>query len=263
VSAPATPVDGPAWQTGSTITLLALAALAWAGSVAYARHMGNGPGSMGMALGAFLAMWAAMMVAMMAPAVAPVAFAYARTITSNRVALVSLFVAGYLIVWAAVGIPVYGALRAADRLVADSDTTPRSIAVAVLVVAGLYQLSPLKARSLGRCRSVLAQLSGDDNVTGSPVRVLTEGVHHGLSCLTCSWALMALFIAFGVMNVWAMVALAAVVVAERVLPRGEVVGRWAGAACLLLAILVLSSPSAANAVVPATTSMSNPTMTGP
>jgi predicted metal-binding membrane protein len=70
-------------------------------------------------------------------------------------------------------------------------------------------------------------------------------------------------VAFGVMNVWAMVALAAVVVAERVLPRGEVVGRWAGAACLLLAILVLSSPSAANAVVPATTSMSNPTMTGP
>jgi len=262
VSAPAARVDRPAWRTGSAITLLALAALAWAGSVAYARHMGNGPGTMGMASGVFLAMWAAMMTAMMAPAVAPVATAYARTIPSHRAARLLLFVAGYLLVWAAVGIPVYGALRIVDHLVADSHVTTRSIAVVVLVVAGAYQLSPPKSRSLGRCRSELAQLAGDANVTGSPVRDLTEGLHHGLSCLACSWALMALFIAFGVMSVWAMVALAAVVVGERVLPRGQVVRQWTGAACLLLALLVLSSPSAANALVPSTSSNSNMTMTG-
>jgi predicted metal-binding membrane protein len=262
ISAPAARVDRPAWRTGSTITLLALAALAWAGSVAYARHLGNGPGTMGMALGAFLAMWAAMMTAMMAPAVAPVATAYARTIPSNRAARLALFVAGYLLVWAAVGIPVYGTLRIVDHLVTDSHVTTRNIAAVVLVVAGAYQLSPLKARSLGRCRSELAQLSGDDNITGSPARDLTRGLHYGLSCLACSWALMALLIAFGVMSVWAMVALAAVVVGERVLPRGQVVGQWAGAACLPLALLVLSSPSTANAVVPRTSSNSNMTMPG-
>ncbi len=262
IKPPPTRVDGSAWRTGSTITLLALAAFAGAGSVAYARHVGNGPGTMGMAFGVFLAMWAAMMTAMMTPAVVPVASAYARTIPSNRAASVSLFVGGYVLVWAAVGIPFYGALRIVDYLVADSHVTPRSLAVVVLVVAGLYQLSPIKSRSLSRCRSVPAHLLRDDNPLNSPLSDVTKGLHHGLACLACSWALMALFIAFGVMNVWAMVALAATVVAERVLPRGEVIGQWAGAACLVLAVLVLSWPSAATAVVPSTSSMSTMTMTG-
>lgn len=63
---------------------------------------------------------------------------------------------------------------------------------------------------------------------------------------------MALFIAFGVMNVCAMLGLAAIVVGEKVLRRGEAIGRYAGGAFLMLAVLVLASPSVANAVVPST-----------
>ena len=57
-----------------------LAALAWAGVLAYVREMGNGPGSMGLPLREFMPMWAVMMAAMMLPAVASVASLYARTI---------------------------------------------------------------------------------------------------------------------------------------------------------------------------------------
>ena len=263
MSTAAAPVGRPALRvTRSTVTLLALAALAWAGSVPYARRMGNSLGSMGMAFGPFVAMWASMMTAMMLPAVAPVASVYTRTITTNRVVRVSLFVGGYLLVWASVGIPVYGVLRVVDHVVGDSDTIMRNIAVGLLVATGLYQLSPLKSRFVSRCRSPLAQLSSYDNLKGGPLCDLKIGLQHGVSCLACSWALMALFIAFGVMNLWAMVALAGVVAGERLLPRGGLVARWAGATCLLLAALVLASPRATDALVPSASSTSNMNMTG-
>ena len=247
--------------TRPTVTLLSLAALAWAGSTAYARHMGNGAGTMGLTFGEFLAMWASMMAAMMLPAVAPVVAVYERTITTNRTVRLSRFVAGYLLVWASAGIPVYGALRVVDRVVGDSDTIMRNVAVGVLVAAGLYQLTPFKSRYLGACRSPLPQFSRGGKVNCGEGSDLKVGVQHGGRCLACSWALMALFIAFGAMNLWAMIALAAVVAGERVLPRGDIVGRWAAAACLILAVLVLASPPAANVLVPSPDSMPNMNMT--
>jgi predicted metal-binding membrane protein len=235
--------------TPSTVGLLAIAALAWAGVIVYARHMGNGPGTMGISLGEFTAMWALMMTAMMAPAVAPVASLYARTITSERAPRLSLFIGGYLLVWALSGIPTYAVLRLVDHAGANGNTTMRDIAVGVLVAAGGYQLSPLKARCLRHCRSPLAQLLRYGNVKGRG-RDLKVALHHAGYCLGCCWALMALFIAFGVMNLWAMLGLATVVLSEKVLRRGEVIGRLAGAACIVLAALVLVSPGVANAVVP-------------
>ena len=98
---------------------------------------------------------------MMLPAVAPVASAYAPSVTSRRTVRLSLLVAGYLLVWGAVGIPLYTALRIVDHVVGDSHTITRHIAVGILTAAGLYQLSPLKSRRLGRCRSAVAQLSRD------------------------------------------------------------------------------------------------------
>jgi predicted metal-binding membrane protein len=208
----------------------------------------------------FVAMWALMMTAMMAPAVAPVASLYARTITSNRGARLSLFLAGYILVWALVGIPAYAVLRLVDRVAANSGTTMRTIAVGVLIAAGGYQLSPLKARCLRHCRSPLAQLLRYGNLKGR-WRDLKVALHHAGYCLGCCWALMALFVAFGVMNLWAMVGLAAVVVSEKVLRRGEAIGRLAGAACLVLAALVVASPSVARALIPGVTPMSTGSMT--
>jgi predicted metal-binding membrane protein len=250
VSAPVAPVDRPTYRlTPLTVLLLVCAALAWAGVVAYARDMGNGPGTMGLSIEEFLAMWGGMMTAMMLPAVAPVASLYSRTITDDRGRRLTLFVGGYLLVWAIAGVPAYLVLRWVDDVGADATSTMRTIAGVILVAAGLYQLSPLKSRCLRHCRSPLAQLLHYGNVKG-PARELRVALHHALFCLGCCWALMLLFVAFGVMNVWVMLALAVIVVGEKLLPRGEALGRVAGAAFLLLAVAVFASSSVADALVP-------------
>ena len=248
--APATPAERTARQWTANAALLALAALAWAAVIAYARDMGNGPGTMGLSLREFILMWGGMMTAMMLPAVAPVAMLYARTIRTNRTVRVSLFVVGYLLVWTLVGVPAYYVLRVVDHYAADSDTALRIIAAVTLLVTGAYQLSPFKARCLRHCRSPLAQLLHYGNMKGR-FRDLKVAVHHAGYCLGCCWALMALFVAFGVMNVWVMIGLAAIVFAEKVLRAGELIGRVAGVAFVVLGALVLLSPSVADALIPA------------
>jgi predicted metal-binding membrane protein len=250
VTAPAAPLDRPALRLNpQTVAMLGVAALAWAGVIAYARDMGNGAGTMGMPLGEFAPMWSLMMTAMMLPAVAPVASLYLRTIRSERARRLILFIGGYLLVWSAIGVPAYLALRFVDDR-ADSGTTMRSVAAVVLVSTGLYQLTPLKAVCLRHCRSPLGQLLHYGNVKGH-WRDLKVAVHHAGFCLGCCWALMALFIAFGVMNVWAMLGLAAIVVSEKLSRHGEAVGRVAGAAFIVLGLSVAASPRVAEAVVPA------------
>ncbi len=232
-----------------TLTLVGIAALAWAGVIAYARHMGNGVGTMGLGLGEFVAMWALMMTAMMLPAVAPVATLYSATVTDHRARRLTLFVGGYLLVWAAVGIPAYLLLRLVDDHTTQGDATIRTIAVVVLAAAGIYQLTPMKRVCLRHCRSPLAQLLHYGNTKG-PLRDLKVAVHHAGFCLGCCWALMVLFVAFGVMNVWFMFALAALVVLEKVWRHGEQLGRAAGVAFLVLALSIAVSATVADGVLP-------------
>ena len=257
MTAPVTPVERATYRwTPATFALLGLAAIAWAAVIAYARDMGNGPGTMGLSLREFLPMWGGMMAAMMLPAVAPVATLYSKTIRANRGMRLSLFVAGYLVVWILAGLPAYYVLRIVDHYAADSDTALRNIAVITLLATGAYQLSPLKSRCLRHCRSPLAQLLHYGNMKG-PLRDLKVALHHAGYCLGCCWALMALFVAFGVMNVWVMIGLAAIVFAEKVLPAGEMIGRAAGVVFLLVGALVVISPSVADALIPAMESTSD------
>jgi predicted metal-binding membrane protein len=239
--------------------MLGVAALAWAGVIAYVRDMGNGAGTMGLSLGEFMTMWSLMMVAMMLPAVAPVATLYARTITTDRAARLALFVAGYLVAWALTGLPIFGVLRVVDHLVSNSDAAMRNVAATALIVAGVYQLTPLKDRCLRHCRSPLGQLLRYAQVKG-PLRDFRVALHHAGYCVGCCWALMVLFVAFGVMSVWAMVVLAALVFAEKVARRGELITRLSGMAFVVLAALVLVSPRVADAVVPDTGSMPDGSM---
>src|SRR5690348_16211562 len=107
------------------IALAALAAAAWAITVAQARSMGNGPGTMGLALLPFLGLWVLMMVAMMLPSVAPVAVLWTRliggaTAGAGRVVRMSAFLAGYLLTWAAAGVVAFAALAGTGRLLAAS-----------------------------------------------------------------------------------------------------------------------------------------------
>ena len=119
-----------------------------------------------------------------------------------------------------------------------SDTAVR-VGGLTLLAAGAYQLSPLKTVCLRACRSPLGFLMAhppraDRGLLGP----LTVGVRHGLYCLGCCWALMAVLVVLGVMHVGWMAGVAVLVLAEKVLPRGGTVSRLAGAALLVAGAVV-------------------------
>jgi predicted metal-binding membrane protein len=101
------------------------------------------------------------------------------------------------------------------------------VAVAVFASCGVYQLTPLKSRCLKHCRSPLSLLLHYGAYRG-PLRDVRAGAHHGAYCLGCCWSLMALFAVVGVMNLVAMVVLAAVVLAEKLSVHGELLARAVG-----------------------------------
>src|SRR5438445_4348773 len=118
------------------IVLVALAAAAWALTLAQARRMGNGPRTMGLALPLFLALWVLMMVAMMLPSVAPVAVLWTRSIAGvstglGRVVRMSLFISGYLLAWATCGAVAFAALVGSERLLTASPTGAKWLGVAI------------------------------------------------------------------------------------------------------------------------------------
>ena len=150
---------------------------------------------------------------------------------------------GYLAVWAAVGVPAYGLAWFAGWLPGKHPTAAHLLAVAIFAACGVYQLSSLKDRCLTHCRSPLGLLMHYGSYRGR-FRSLRVGVHHGAYCLGCCWALMAVLIAVGVMNVPAMVGLAAFMLTEKIW-RGAGRGRLAGIAALALAVATIWLPGLA------------------
>lgn len=235
------------------VVLLGVAALAWVVVVrsATAEAPGMAPGlglTMGMGAVAFVGMWTAMMAGMMLPASAPMILTFstmqARKREAGRPAVpVSLFVASYLSVWTAFGLVAYGLARGADSLAERSmwlmDGWPR-IAGALLVAAGLYQLSPLKDVCLGKCRMPFAFLLAHwrDGRAGAFVM----GLRHGLYCLGCCWLLFLVLIPLGVMNLAAMAAVAILVFAEKALPMGPGAARLATVGLVGYGALVTAVP---------------------
>jgi predicted metal-binding membrane protein len=221
--------------------LLILAAGGWAATVTIARGMAGMTGTMGLGLALFIPIWTLMMAAMMLPSVAPTAALYARTFRDNRATRTAGLVVGYLAVWAAAGVPAYGLARLAGWLSGSHPGAAHVVAVAVFAVCGIYELSSLKDRCLAHCRSPLGLLLHYGSYRGRS-RDLRVGVHHGAYCLACCWGLMVILIAVGVMNVAAMVGLAALVLIEKVWTWGPVAGRLAGAAALGLAVATIWLP---------------------
>ena len=228
--------------TPHVAALCLVAAVAWVGAVREATRMGNGPGTMGLGTWTFLGMWALMMAAMMLPSVAPVASLYARTVRSARTGRLAMFTGGYLVVWAAAGIPAYGLLRATGALAGSHPLVARGAAAGLLAFAGAWQFSGAKDRCLARCRSPIGTVLHYSGYRGR-ARDLKASVHHGAFCLGCCWALMALLAVFGVMNVAAMVVLAAVVLLEKLWDYGAGFSRIVGVACFALAAAALFTPA--------------------
>lgn len=224
--------------------LLAAAAAAWIGVVLLARNMGSMPGTMGLGAGSFIAVWALMMAAMMLPSVAPFASLYLRTFRDSRSLRLAAFASGYLIVWTLAAIPAYGLAWVAGRLAGMHPAAATALAVSIFAACGVYQLTPLKDRCLARCRSPLGFVLKLGGYRGR-TRDLRVGMYHGAFCLACCWALMALLVAFGLMNVVAMVVLAAAVLAEKTWAWGPRFSRVLGVAALILAIAVVFEPALA------------------
>jgi predicted metal-binding membrane protein len=197
-------------------------------------------------LGALVVMWTVMMVAMMVPSAAPMIVMFA-TINRRRreqhgpFVPTAVFLAGYLVVWT--GFSVLAALaqwvlHAAALMSTMMVTTSPLLGGLLLVAAGVFQWTRLKAVCLVHCRSPLSFIvTSWREGRGGAFRM---GLHHGLYCLGCCWLLMALLFVAGVMNLLWIAAIASFVLLEKIVPRGELVGRVAGIVLVVAGLLVLS-----------------------
>jgi len=190
-------------------------------------------------IGLFLFGWLVMMAAMMLPSVAPMTLVVRHAVTSGPFADVQTgaFVGSYLVVWSALGLV---ALIARSVLMALGPTDQGWAAAGILAVAGAYQFSPAKTACLRACRSpmdfvVLHWRSGNAGL----VRL---GLIHGLYCLGCCWALMAVLVIAGGMGIAWVGLIALVVFAEKIVSRSLAFPRIVGAFMLGAAGIIALSP---------------------
>lgn len=190
-------------------------------------------------------MWAVMMVAMMVPSVAPLVLVFTRAKRRRKkggggvVGSAGILLLGYLAVWtgfSGVATLSQWALHRGALLSSTMVSTSPLLGGALLVAAGAFQLTPLKRACLVRCRSPLAFLMS--NWRPGRWGTFLTGAKHGAFCVGCCWMLMALLFVAGVMNLLWVAAIAAFVLVEKVVPRGEVVGRVAGVALIAAGLLL-------------------------
>lgn len=236
--------------TMPTSVLFVVAAGAWVGVIAVSRGMGAMPGTMGLSLGLFVGVWSLMMTAMMLPSTAPFAALYTRTLTDHRPRRIAELAVGYLLVWTIAAVPAYALAWLAGELVGTRPAAVRVLAAVIFAACGIYQLTPVKDRCLAKCRSPLGFVLKYGSYRGR-MRDARVGINHGAFCLACCWALMALLVAFGLMNVAAMVVLAAVVLVEKAGPSARRFSQALGIASLVLAVVAVFNPHLAPGLEPA------------
>ncbi len=192
-----------------------------------------------------LTMWAVMMVGMMTPSAAPLALIYARagqmTRATHPFASTGWLVAGYLLVWSAFALgatTLQWGLDAAGWLDWEMKTT-RWLASAFLMVAGVYQWTPLKHACLATCQSPLAFIQQMGGFRGDAPGAIATGVQHGAYCVGCCWALMALLFVGGVMNPLWIAGLAIFALMEKIAPVGPWLSRALGAVLIIAALLLI------------------------
>jgi predicted metal-binding membrane protein len=234
-----TPPRSGSFQVGLVASLLAVAAGAWAVTGDRMGGMDAGPGTELGGIGWFAVVWVTMMAAMMLPSIAPMVLAHPRV----QIGATPAFVAGYLLTWAAVGIlgwALVEGVRSLDLGVLAWDEAGPYVAGGAILAAAIYQLSPLKKRSLRRCRNPRAFVS--EHWRPGRVGALGMGIEHGRVCVGSSWALMATLFALGVMSVGWMVLVAALIAAEKLLPWKEVATRGIVVLLAVLAVAVALAP---------------------
>jgi len=219
---------------GARLVLLLVAGACWAVTVHRMQGMDMGPGTDLGSLGWFAVVWVTMMAAMMLPSLSPMAAAYAYGRHRRAWAILGaiVFAAGYLLAWAGFGLLAYGVFEGVKSLDLGFLTWHRAgqyIAGGVVLMAALYELTPVKANCLRHCRDarLLRHRPG-------PAGALVAGLEQGGFCVGCSGAMMLALLALGVMSVAWMVLIAVLVTIEKLLPWQAVP---TGASAVVLALL--------------------------
>ena len=186
-----------------------------------------------------LTMWWVMMLAMMLPSAAPTILLYAALARSSdrdsqSVTPTGVFAAGYAIAWGGFSLAATALqwrLEEIDLLNSMMESTSTTLGAAILVGAGVYQLTPLKQACLRHCRSPIDFLAR--RWRSGTVGALSMGIEHGLFCLGCCWVLMGLLFYAGVMNLVWIGVLALYVMLEKLAPAGHWIGRFGGVALII------------------------------
>lgn len=192
----------------------------------------------------FLSSWLVMMTAMMLPSTAPMVMTYTAMSQRRRsgswaYGSAGLFVLGYLLAWGGLGLLAY-AVNALLPLIGMAfpglGLHADLIGGAVLILAGAYQLSSFKDFCLTGCRTPLGFIMTHwrDGKGGA----LRMGLQHGLYCIGCCWALMAVLFVVGLMNLAGMALLALLMFVEKVSAYGAVAGKFAGILLILAGIVM-------------------------
>ena len=193
-----------------------------------------------------LAMWTVMMVAMMVPTAAPMTLMYAAVARKaaaqhNPLAPTFVFVAGYIAMWTVFSLVATIAQHALDQEALLSPmmvSKSASLGAALLIAAGVYQFTPLKNACLRNCRTPAHFLSRYWR-TGT-LGAFRMGLRLGAYCVGCCWILMGLLFVGGVMNLLWIAAIAIFVLLEKTIPLGDVSGKFAGVAMILVGALSLA-----------------------
>ena len=236
------------------VALLVLSVLAWASTIDQAVSMSGmvmGLGQIGslaqgdMSVGIFLVMWVTMMVAMMLPTTAPIVLVHlAVTRRQGRgVYLTVLFVVAYLFVWSAIGVVPLVAYKAFAQLADDAAQSQwlPTLAGVILIAAGAYQFTGWKQICFDKCQSPFAFVASHD-FGGGALGALRAGAVHGWYCLGCCWALTAVLLVVGLMNLMWMAAIFALIFAERSWKHGLVLAKTAGVGLMFLGVLIIVRP---------------------
>jgi predicted metal-binding membrane protein len=252
----------PAWaavrtRVGLVALLLVLATVGWWLTARWMEGMDGGPWTDLGTFAWFLGVWVVMMAAMMFPSVAPTVALYSRLTRSRSPVLPLVFTAGYLLIWGAVGVLAFGIAVAGGHVTGDVlawDRAGRWVAGATLIVAAVYELTPLKDACLGKCRSPLGFLLG--TWRDGPGGAVGMGVRHGAWCAGCCWALMASLFALGVMSLVWMAVVAGLITLEKLVPWRRFALYGTAAILAVLGVLLFATPGALPGLtVPGTGSM--------
>ncbi len=237
------------------IALAWIVLIAW-GQTPYSRFLnhhslGEVHGS-GLLLPAFVAGWTVMIIAMMLPTTLPLLNLFQRLTARrpDRLRLLTLVIAGYLVCWVLFGVAVYSGdwvlHQGVDHSAWLADKA-RWLAAATLLLAGFYQFTPLKYMCLDKCRSPYSFVV--EHWTGRRERrqSFLLGVHHGIFCVGCCWSLMLLMFAVGAGNIGWMLLLGTVMAIEKNMPWGRRLSAPLGltlVAAGLVALFLVASPGA-------------------